>query len=476
VSGIVPGIVRNLIKVREEEIRAVSWSFAFHFFVLAAYFVIRPIRDTMGAAGGVDNLAWLFTGTLLGMILLHPIYTALVSRMPRQRFVPLAYRFFILNLVIFFLALRVASPEQSVWIGRIFFIWTSVFNLFVVTVFWSFMTDAYRPLQSKRIFGLIAVGGTIGAVSGGAITFFLVRTLGEINLLLVSALLLELAARASGWLAREEPRLAGAAAREESELVAVTPLVPAAPSGSAAPLTAAATPAASPDRATIAAKEAATRGSEVIGGRILDGVRQVFASPYMLGIAALMMFFSIVSTFLYFQRIDIATRFFEGNREAQTQLFAGMETVAQALTAVTQVFLTSRLLKWLGVAASLAVLPVVSMIGFGVLAAVPVLSVVVVFEVLRRAVNFAVQRPTREVLYTVLTRNQKFKGKNLNDTFVYRLGDQTGAWSYTLMGSTFALGLSALAFSMVPFSLLWLFLAFWLGRKHGELQEKVVRG
>jgi AAA family ATP:ADP antiporter len=250
-------VVQSLISVKEQEIRAVVWSFAFHFFVLAAYFVIRPIRDTMGATGGVRNLPWLFTGTLVGMILLHPLYTSLVSKFPRQRFVPLAYRFFIANLVAFFLLLKVATPEQSVWIGRLFFIWTSVFNLFVVTVFWSFMTDAYRPMQSKRIFGLVAVGGTIGAVSGGAITFFLVTLLGEVNLLLVSALLLEVAARASAMLAREEPRLAETAAVEEREAMALQ-----GEGGRASTLL-----------ESEAASRAAARGSEVIGGGIMDGVK-----------------------------------------------------------------------------------------------------------------------------------------------------------------------------------------------------------
>jgi AAA family ATP:ADP antiporter len=391
------------------------------------------------------------------MILLHPLYTSLVSKFPRQRFVPLAYRFFIANLVAFFLLLKVATPEQSVWIGRLFFIWTSVFNLFVVTVFWSFMTDAYRPMQSKRIFGLVAVGGTIGAVSGGAITFFLVTLLGEVNLLLVSALLLEVAARASAMLAREEPRLAETAAVEEREAMALQ-----GEGGRASTLL-----------ESEAASRAAARGSEVIGGGIMDGVKQVLASPYMLGIAALMMFFSVVSTFLYFQRIDIATRVFAENTTAQTQLFAGMETVAQALTALIQIFITGRLLRWLGVAVSLALLPVVSMIGFAILGVLPVLGVVVVFEVLRRAANFAVQRPTREVLYTVLSRDQKFKGKNLNDTFVYRFGDQTGAWGYALLTSL-GLGLSALAFSMVPVSLVWMGLAMWLGRRQGELQKEVI--
>ena len=156
--------------VRKGETAALAWSFTYFFLILTAYYILRPIRDDMGVQGGVENLAWLFTGTLVGMLLLHPLYTTLVTRLPRTRFIPLTYRFFILNLVVFFLLFRFSDAGQSVWIGRIFFIWVSVFNLFVVSVFWSFMTDLYRPSQSKRLFGILAVGGTLGAMLGSSIT------------------------------------------------------------------------------------------------------------------------------------------------------------------------------------------------------------------------------------------------------------------------------------------------------------------
>ena len=189
----VGGLLRRAVDVREEEVGAVGWSFVYFFLVLASYFVIRPVRDQMGVASGANNLAWLFSGTLLGMLILHPVFTWLVGRYPRRVFISWIYRVFILMLVAFFLLLRGADAVQTVWIGRVFFIWTSVFNLFVVSVFWSFMTDTYHPSQGKRLFGFIAVGGTVGALTGSSITAGLVGVLGPINLLLVSALLLELA-------------------------------------------------------------------------------------------------------------------------------------------------------------------------------------------------------------------------------------------------------------------------------------------
>ncbi len=188
-------------------------------------------------------------------------------------------------------------------------------------------------------------------------------------------------------------------------------------------------------------------------------------SPYLLGLAALILMFAVVSTFLYFHLITIIEVAMAGDDEGQTRLFAVMEVAVQSLTLITQLFLTGRILRWLGLGLSLAVLPIVSIVGFGILAIAPVLLVVVLFQVLRRAANFAIQRPAREVLYTVVPRTDKYKAKNFNDTFVYRAADQLGAWSYTAMG-WLGLGLSALALTMLPMSAAWLLLALWLGRRY----------
>lgn len=439
--------LRRAVDVREGETAALVWSSAYFFFVLSAYYVIRPIRDEMGVAAGVDRLAWLFTGTLVGMLLLHPLYARLVARLPRRRFVPLTYRFFILNLVLFFLLFRAADAAQGIWIGRMFYIWTSVFNLFVVSVFWSFMTDIYRPWQSRRLFGMVAVGGTVGAILGSSITTALVGLLGPVNLLLFSALLLEAAGRASGVLEGHEQRLAQAA-----EAAADARGAGRGGAGEAA-----------------RGAGGSPRRSEVIGGDVLEGIRHVLASPYLLGIAALMMLFTVASTFLYFQQAAIVADVFRDDRVGRTRLFAGVDLAVNVLTLVTQAFLTGRILRWVGVGAALAFLPLLSAVGFGILAAAPVLAVVVAFQVLRRAGNFAIQRPAREVLYTVLPRTDKYKAKNFNDTFVYRTGDQVGAWSYTFLASALGMGLSGLAVVMVPLSAVWLALALWLGRRHQAL-------
>ncbi len=417
----------RIVDVRPHEGAALVWSCAYFFFILSAYYVIRPIRDEMGVTGGVENLAWLFTATLVGMLLVHPLFTALVARLPRRRFVPLVYRFFIANLVVFFLVFRAADAGSAVWIGRVFFVWTSVFNLFVVSVFWSLVTDLYRPAQSQRLFGLVAVGGTAGAVLGSSITAALAHVLGPTNLLLVSALMLEVAARAARALDGRAEELARAAD-----------------------------------------EPAPTRSADVIGGGVLDGIRDVARSPYLLAISGLMLVFTITSTFLYFQQAAIVGRALD--RAARTRLFANIDLAVNVLTLVTQVFLTGRILKVVGVGAALAFVPLLSVLGFAVLGVAPVVAVLVLVQVLRRAANFAIQRPAREVLYTVLPRTEKYKAKNFNDTFVYRLGDQLGAWSYTAIAAV-GLGLSGLAFTMVPLSALWLLLALWLGWRYRRLVD-----
>ncbi len=438
--------VSHLVDVRRGEGATVAWSFLYFFLVLTSYYILRPIRDEMGVLGGVENLAWLFTGTLVGVLLLHPLFAESVARFPRRRFVPITYRFFMAALLVFYLAFRAFGEAESVWVGRVFFIWVSIFNLFVVSVFWSFMTDVYQPGQGKRLFGLLAVGGTLGAISGASITSLLAVPFGPMNLLLVSALFLELAARASGALGREEGRLALAATADQGKVD-------------------------QPGRAEVGVGPVSLGRDAVIGGSAAEGIGHVLSSPYLLGIAALMLFFTISSTFLYFQQAELTARAFGGDSESRTRFFANIDLAVNVLTLVTQLFLTGRMLRWLGVAAGLAFLPLVSAIGFGVLAVAPVLSVLVVLQVIRRAGNYAIQRPAREVLYTVLDRTDKYKAKNFNDTFVYRVGDQVGAWSYTFVGAL-GLGFAGLSTTMVPFSVIWVGLAFWLGSRYRRVEEE----
>lgn len=401
----------------------------------------------MGIAGGVRNLPWLFTGTLVAMLLLHPPFAALVSRLPRLRFVSITYRFFMLNLLIFFVLLKFSTEAQNIWVGRAFFVWISVFNLFIVSVFWAFMADTYDIRQGKRLFGFIGVGGTLGGILGSLITATLAGPVGPVNLLLISVVLLELGVLAVRRLARISdgwgaPPALGAAG------------------GSAG---------ANGDAGNAAAAAGSDRETP-IGGSFLAGITHVMRSPYLLGIVAYMLLYTITATFLYFQQAEIVAATFD-DRAVRTSFFARLDLLVNILTVGTQLFLTGRIIKLLGVAVTLAILPIMVMIGFTGLGLMPTLAVLATIQVLRRSTNFAVARPTRETLYTILPREDKYKAKNFIDTFVYRSGDQIGAWSYALMG-WLGLTMVGIAFATVPLAGVWLLVAFWLGRRQTELASE----
>ncbi|MGQ0586625.1 MAG: NTP/NDP exchange transporter [Gammaproteobacteria bacterium] len=420
--------------IRPSEWKALGLAFAFHFVVLASYYVLRPIRDEIGAAGGVENLSWLFTATLAGMLLANALFSAIVQRLSRRKFIPLAYRFFIGTLLAFYAAMELGGPEQQPWIGRAFYVWVSVFNLFVVTVFWGFMTDLFASEQGKRLFGFIGVGGTLGALFGASITATLVDNIGTTNLLLISAVLLELAA----WCVRVIP----CGARD----LAVDGKIP---------------------------RRYAPRddtGESPVGGTLWAGIVHIARSPYQLGICAFMLLHSVTSTLVYFQQADIVGGAF-ADRAARTAFFAQLDMAVNVLTVLIQVFLTGRLLKWLGVGLTLGLLPLVSLSGFLAMAAAPSLGLLAAFQIARRAVNYAVSRPAREVLFTVLSREDKYKAKSFTDTFVYRAGDQVGAWTYPAL-RWLGLGLAGVSWVAVPLAGAWCALSLWLGRRQENLSSR----
>ena len=420
-------LLRRVINVRSEEVPALLWCWLYIFAVLSSYYIMRPIRDEMGIAGGVNNLPWLFTGTLIGMLAVNVPFAWLVKTLPRSRFIPLTYRFFALNIVLFALALHFADQEQTIWIGRAFFIWVSIYNLFVVSIFWQLNVDLFSPEQGKRLFGFIAAGATIGAIVGAAVTASLARYVSPMILLLGAAVLLELAVFAVKRLSRLSPTLhrqpATAAAAEERP----------------------------------------------IGGGILSGITRAFGSRYLINVSLFLLLFAITSTVLYFQQAGIVSRSFT-DRGAQTAFFATVDLLVNILTLAIQLFLTGRIVLWLGVALALAFLPALTILGFGALAAAPTLGAIAAFQVLRRAGDYAIARPTREVLFTVVPREDRYKAKGFIDTFVYRLGDQVGAWGVAGFRALGA-GAAELALIAIPIAFLWLLNALWLGRRQEKMAE-----
>ncbi len=416
-----PSVLQILAGIRPGERKVLALSALYFFLVMASYFILRPIRDQMGVAGGVDNLAWLFTATLVAMLAVNPVFSLLVSKLPRRRFVAWSYRALMVCLLGFYVAL-VSLPEvQQVWVGRAFFVWVSVFNLFAASLFWAVMADVYQSEPSRRLYGVIAAGGTLGALVGAAITATLVETVGVPSLLLVSLVMLELGLWCMFAIHRESHT-----------------------------------------------SSASSDGDAVIGGGAIDGLKLALASPYLLGVCGYMLLYTIGSTFLYFLQAQIVEATIDG-RAAQTAYFASVDLWVNGLTLVLQLFLTGRLMARLGVGLTLAALPLISIIGFLGLGLVPVLGAVVAVTVARRVTNFALSRPARETLFVPLTRNAKYKAKNLIDTVVYRLGDQLGAWSSAAL-TWLGLGIAGIAYSAVPLAAAWLLIALWLGRRYRALQ------
>lgn len=423
-GGTVHRFLKLIIDVRPAELRALGWSWLYIISVFVSYYILRPIRDEMGVAGGVENLPWLFTGTLLGMMAVNPPFAALVARLPRVKFISLTYRFFAVNLLCFVVLLQMVSGESSIWIGRLFFIWTSIFNLFVVSVFWALMVDVFDSEQGKRLFGFIAAGATVGGIMGSSLTAALAKQVPAAYLLFASALLLEVAVFCVGRLSRLS--------------------------------------------STLSVKPASQSDEPAIGGSILGGLSHALKSPYLINVSIFLLLFAITSTFLYFQQAEIAKKYF-ADRGARTAFFARVDLWVNVLTLGAQLFVTARTIKRIGVALTLALLPLLSICGFTALVWAPTIAALVAFQVIRRAGNFAFARPAREVLFTVVPREDKYKAKSFIDTVVYRLGDQVGAWSYAGLG---ALGLAMTGVSVVavPISLLWLVNSLWLGRKQRLLE------
>jgi len=414
----------KIVDVKPNEVRALWLSFVFFFVVLAGYYVIRPIRDNIGA-NNFENLWWMFTVVLITMVAANALFSAIVSRMSRRRFIPIAYRFFIINLIIFFFLMRMAPPGKQPWVDGCFFVWVSVFNLFATTVFWSFMTDLFTTEQGKRLFGFIAVGGSLGGILGPIVTASLVHHVSTGVLLLICAAMLEVAAQSVRFFPAEfrtqDPH----------------------------------------DEPTVAEKP--------IGGGIWEGITHICRSPYLFGLFLFILLYTLTSTWTYFQQAELTKAGFT-DRAARTAFFAKLDFSVNTLTLLLQIFLTGRLMKFLGVTVTLLFMPVLSLFGFAAMGIAPVIAMLATFQVARRASTFAFMRPAREVLFIVLRREDKYKAKSFIDTFGYRCGDQLGAWSYSGLQAV-GLGLSAISFIAVPIVAGWCALGVWLGCKQRALAE-----
>jgi AAA family ATP:ADP antiporter len=412
----------------------------FYFCVLCGYFFLRPVRDAMGVSRGMDQLRWLFVLTSLISLTVVLLFGGVVTRLNRRRFIPIGYLFVVVCLLGFVSLLIVdaragggfigtdAETGLARGVGYTFYSWLSAINLFVNSLFWAFMVDIFNVDQGKRMFAFIGIGGTIGALVGGWATNVISGMTESIylpvGLMLTGAGFFVAAIAVMLVLDRT------AIHSEHSQLT----------KDSAAP---------------------AAREGRQIGGSFWDGATAVATSPYLLGIAAFIVFLAISNTLIYFTQANIILDSTDTFSQ-RVGSFAQFDALAQSLTLITQIFITTRVIKRLGVGWTLAILPLVTFAGFAVLAVWPLYGVMALFQALHRATRYAMSRPARETLFSVVPPSDKYKAKPLIDVFLYRGGDVAGA---AIQGALSALGtLTLMAAATVPFAGVWCALSVALGR------------
>jgi len=413
----------RLLGIHRNELYAVAWSFSYFFALLASYYTLRSVRETMAIVSGVENIPWLYSGTFVVMLIATPIYGWVTSKFPRRVFLPWVYIFFIANIAIFYAAFAAIADGSlaQAWTARAFFVWLSVFNLFVVAVFWSFMADIYSKDQTRRLFGVISAGGSAGAFLGPLATSELVVRIGFENLLPISAALLGFAVycvyRLRRWATAE--------------------------SAAGMPV----------------------RSGEALGGSALAGVRFTFTSPYFGAIAIAMLLGNFLGVALYINLAQAVSEAFPATNE-QTQVFARIDAASNLLAFVGQFLLVRISVRHLGIGWTLTILPLLSLAGFAILAVSPVFAVVAGLQIARRGIGYGIAKPAGDMLYGVVTAEEKYKAKGFIDTAVWRASDLVAAWSVRALGGLF--GIPGVAAVCLPVAFSWAILTSWLGRQYKQ--------
>ena len=417
-------VTSQIFGFQRREFIPVAWSFAYFFCVLSSYYILRPVREAMAVGSGPNTIPYLFIGTFVTMLFATSIFGWVASRFPRRTFLPWVYLFFISNILIFwavFSQMR-AAGDDYVWLGRTFFVWISVFNLFVVSVFWSFMADIYTREQGRRLFGFITSGGSIGALLGGIATSNFVVNIGFENLFPISAAMLCIALlcihKLKDWVHHEH----------EDEI------------------------------------DQTVESNKPLGGSPFAGMTHVVSSKYFLNIAAASVIASLLGTALYMFAAELIASAIESADE-RTRFFSNMNNWQNALALLIQMFAVKQVVTRFGIGRSLVLFPVVTVVGFIFLAFEPTLMVVAVLTVVRRALGFGFTKPSTDMLYSVVTPEEKYKAKNFIDTAIYRGGDVVGTWTIRLM-SILGLGIAGISLLMLPFAVISAVIALWLGREY----------
>lgn len=423
-------LTRSILQARPGEERAVGLAFLYFLLLLCSYYLLRSLRDALAASAGLENLPWLFTATFIAMLALTPFFGMLVSRVRKQFLLPITYGFFAVNLLVFYLLFK-ADPESR-WVVMSFFVWLSVFNMFVVSVFWSFMADVFRDEEAKRLFGPIAAGGGTGAIIGPWISQALAGSIGVDGLVGLSMLLL-LATLPCIWgLARWA---------QERHGHFVLPL---------------------------------TDPEARIGGSALAGVPLVAKSPYLLGVFAIIGIGSVTGTFMYFELQHLAAEAYP-EITARTAFYASLDKWVNVLAFLFQGFVAAWLIRRFQLGGALLAMPAIAFASFAWLAAMPMLMPLAVSQIIRRGGEFGIARPCREVLFTIVDPETKYKAKNFIDTVLQRFSDMVGGWLHVLLQLA---GVALAGFAIVCGAgmLIMGFVAAWLGREFVRREKEAGLG
>lgn len=417
-------LLKRIAGVEPVETRAVLISFAYFFCLMASYFILRPLRDAMGTVYGVKHLQELFTGTFIVSFIVAPVYAGLASRIRLASFLPWVYGFIALTMVAFFMLFR-AAPENRM-VAAAFYIWLSTFNLLTISVFWSMMADIFSSAQAKRLFGFIAAGGTVGTIVAPAFITFFVDLVGVNALLLISA---------AGFFITA--MLVRALETEKRKLVVADP------------------------------HAQHTSMDKKLGGNPFDGFVLIFKSRYLLMISLFLLLMTWISTIIYFQLQDLITHDF-ATKAARTQAFATIDLATNTCAVLVQLFGTRRFIQRFGVTAGLLINPIIMVIAFLAVVLSPVLLVLGTIQVARRFAEYAVAKPSRDMLFTVVDQQAKYKAKNVIDTVVYRFGDLSSAW---FSAAILPFGVAGLALAGVIVSVFWFPIAWMLGRRYESVRD-----
>jgi len=411
---------RALTSIERSEQKATVVSFLFVFALMSAYFILRPVRDALSSDWTDVQLSWLWTSTFFFSIVAVSLYGGVISRLRLRIIVPAVYSFFALTFVAFYFAGATLGGNDLV--NRAFYVWISVFSLFNLSVFWSFMAGIYNREQAKRTFSVIAVGATAGALAGPAVVTLFADNIGTLNLLLIGAVLLLVPLPLIGVLERLRATELG---NEDAQ--------------------------------------ASLARDGHLGANPFSGFQRFATNPYLLAIGVFILFYVIMNTFIYFELRKLLEIY---DRDVRAQIWSGIDLAVNSLAAVTALFATGRLATRVGMPATLALVPALMVGGWLVVAASPVLAVLAGMQIIRRAGNYAITRPGREMLFTIVDPESRYKAKPVIDIVVYRGGDMATAWFYTALTATLGLGLAGVATLSAAIAAAWAVAGIFLGRRY----------